>query len=184
MGFSRQESWTGLLFPSPRDLPDPGNEAWSSALQIWKIACFNSNTWASLVDWQSRICLQCRKPECMGLQRVRQDWTTNTHTYTNSVMGLPTTQVDFWLTHWLVMVSAQVSMTSMRTIRPHNWLFWKPADMRLQQAKPYMGGPSVAYCERAPAIPHCYSLLFHKSSRQPTSWLSPYCYKIGGPLHQ
>ena len=24
MGFSRQEYWTGLLFPSPGDLPDPG----------------------------------------------------------------------------------------------------------------------------------------------------------------
>ena len=26
MGFSRQEHWSGLLFPSPRDLPDPGIE--------------------------------------------------------------------------------------------------------------------------------------------------------------
>ena len=25
MGFSRQEYWNGLLFPSPRDLPDPGS---------------------------------------------------------------------------------------------------------------------------------------------------------------
>ena len=26
MGFSRQEHWSGLLFPSPGDLPDPGIE--------------------------------------------------------------------------------------------------------------------------------------------------------------
>ena len=26
MGFSRQEYWSGLPFPSPGDLPDPGNE--------------------------------------------------------------------------------------------------------------------------------------------------------------
>ena len=26
MGFLRQESWSGLLFPSPGDLPDPGIE--------------------------------------------------------------------------------------------------------------------------------------------------------------
>ena len=26
MGFSRQEYWDGLLFPSPGDLPDPGIE--------------------------------------------------------------------------------------------------------------------------------------------------------------
>ena len=33
MGFSRQEYWSGLPFPSPRDLPDPGIEPRSSALQ-------------------------------------------------------------------------------------------------------------------------------------------------------
>ena len=33
MGFSRQEHWSGLPFPSPVDLPDPGNEPRSSALQ-------------------------------------------------------------------------------------------------------------------------------------------------------
>ena len=31
MGFSRQEFWTGLPFPSPGDLPDPGIEPRSSA---------------------------------------------------------------------------------------------------------------------------------------------------------
>ena len=33
MGFSRQESWSGLPFPSPGDLPDPGIETRSSTLQ-------------------------------------------------------------------------------------------------------------------------------------------------------
>ena len=33
MGFSRQEYWTGLLFPSPEDLPDPGIEPGSPAPQ-------------------------------------------------------------------------------------------------------------------------------------------------------
>ena len=33
MGFSRQEAWSGLPFPSPGDLPDPGIEAGSPALQ-------------------------------------------------------------------------------------------------------------------------------------------------------
>ena len=32
MGFSRQEYWSGLPFPSPGDLPDPGIEPRSSAL--------------------------------------------------------------------------------------------------------------------------------------------------------
>ena len=33
MGFSRQWYWSGLPFPSPGDLPDPGTESRSSALQ-------------------------------------------------------------------------------------------------------------------------------------------------------
>ena len=33
MGFSRLEYWSGLPFPSPGDLPDPGIEPWSPALQ-------------------------------------------------------------------------------------------------------------------------------------------------------
>ena len=31
-GFSRQECWSGLPFPSPGDLPDPGIEPGSPAL--------------------------------------------------------------------------------------------------------------------------------------------------------
>ena len=32
MGFSRQENWSGVPFPSPGDLPDPGIEPRSPAL--------------------------------------------------------------------------------------------------------------------------------------------------------
>ena len=34
MGFSRQEYWSGLPFPSPGDLPDPGVEPRSPTLQV------------------------------------------------------------------------------------------------------------------------------------------------------
>ena len=34
MGFSRQEYWSALLFPSPGDLPTPGMEAESPTLQV------------------------------------------------------------------------------------------------------------------------------------------------------
>ena len=34
MEFSRQGYWSGLPFPSPGDLPDPGIEPWSPALQV------------------------------------------------------------------------------------------------------------------------------------------------------
>ena len=33
MEFTRQEYWSGLPFPSPEDLPDPGIEPRSPALQ-------------------------------------------------------------------------------------------------------------------------------------------------------
>ena len=33
MGFSRQEYWSGLPFPSPGDLPDPGIEPRSPTLE-------------------------------------------------------------------------------------------------------------------------------------------------------
>ena len=32
--FSRQEYWSGLPFPSPGDLPDPGNKPRSTTLQV------------------------------------------------------------------------------------------------------------------------------------------------------
>ena len=44
MGFSRQEYWSGLLFPFPGDLPDPGTEPGSAALQ------------ANSTDWAMRDC--------------------------------------------------------------------------------------------------------------------------------
>ena len=34
MGFSRQEYWRGLPFPSPGDLPDPGIEPGSPTLKV------------------------------------------------------------------------------------------------------------------------------------------------------
>ena len=34
MEFSRQEYWSGLPFPSPGDIPDPGIEPGSPALQV------------------------------------------------------------------------------------------------------------------------------------------------------
>jgi len=37
MGFSRQEYWSGLPFPSPGDLPDPGIKPGSPALQAYSL---------------------------------------------------------------------------------------------------------------------------------------------------
>ena len=39
MGFSKQEYWRGLPFPSPGDLPDPGINLGSLALQADPLLC-------------------------------------------------------------------------------------------------------------------------------------------------
>ena len=38
MGLPRQEHWNGLPFPIPEDLPDPGIESVSPALQVDSLA--------------------------------------------------------------------------------------------------------------------------------------------------
>ena len=37
MEFSRQEYWSGLPFPTPGDLPDPGTEPTSLGLLHWQV---------------------------------------------------------------------------------------------------------------------------------------------------
>ena len=37
MGVSRQEYWSGVPFPSPRDLPNPGIEPMPSAVGTWSL---------------------------------------------------------------------------------------------------------------------------------------------------
>ena len=39
MGFSRQQCWSGLPFPAPGDLPDPGIEPGSPTLQAEALPC-------------------------------------------------------------------------------------------------------------------------------------------------
>ena len=72
MGFSRQEYWIRLPFPSPRYLPDPGIESCSPALQAdsllarhfsniyrekWCIKKYQSLQKFLLCSWMNSICL-------------------------------------------------------------------------------------------------------------------------------
>ena len=50
MGFSRQEYWSGLPFPSPRDLPNPGIEPASPA---WQADCLPLSHQGSSWDIES-----------------------------------------------------------------------------------------------------------------------------------
>ena len=51
MGFSRQEYWSGLPFPSLGDLPDPGIESGSSALQAAVVVQSLSYVWLFATSW-------------------------------------------------------------------------------------------------------------------------------------
>ena len=60
MGFYKQEYWRGLGFPSSGDLPNPGIEPWSHALQT---DLFKKIRDTKLPWWLrgSSVCLQCRR---------------------------------------------------------------------------------------------------------------------------
>ena len=49
MGFSRQEYWSGLPFPSPGDFPDPGIEPRSPALQADALPCEPPGKWIGIL---------------------------------------------------------------------------------------------------------------------------------------
>ena len=62
MGFSRQEYWSGLPFPSPGDLPNPGIEPGSPALQAdalpselprKKLSYISNHSFASVISLES-----------------------------------------------------------------------------------------------------------------------------------
>ena len=61
MGFSRQEYWSGLPFPSPGDLPNPGIEPRSPALQADALPSEPSGESLSNKTIQYETCLQTRK---------------------------------------------------------------------------------------------------------------------------
>ena len=100
MGFSRQEYWNRLLFPSPGDLPNPGIEPGSLALQwilyncaTWEAPVVgltdhknNANTcrWlekemathSSTLAWKIPWMEDPGRLQSIGLQRVGHDWAT------------------------------------------------------------------------------------------------------------
>ena len=82
MGFSRQEYWSGLPFPSPGDLPDPGIEPRSPSLQADALPyayIFYSCIFSIDYELNPVLCWWTGKLgglQSMGSQRVRHDWVT------------------------------------------------------------------------------------------------------------
>ena len=69
MGFSRQEYWSRLPYPSPGDLPNPGIKPRSCALQAdaltseppWKPYMINENTTNIKMFKFTKGCYKCRE---------------------------------------------------------------------------------------------------------------------------
>ena len=90
MGFSRQEHWSGLPFPSPRDLPDLGMELGSPALQADSLPSeppgsprngeTQANLWGETRAWET-IKLKGRIHKVRRLWKLREtenEWTAGT----------------------------------------------------------------------------------------------------------
>ena len=60
MGFSRKESWSGLPFPSPGDLPDPGIEP--------RVSCISKRIFHRWATWEGplRAVSSYSLPTCTG----------------------------------------------------------------------------------------------------------------------
>ena len=55
MDFSREEYWSGLLFPYPVDLPDPGIEPMSSVSPALQADSLPTEPWGSLWSYLEEV---------------------------------------------------------------------------------------------------------------------------------
>jgi len=77
MGFSRQEYWSGLPFPSPGDLPDPGIKLVLLCLLHWRWILY------PLSYWGSRFGLWSTSNKLHGWARpLGYSFCTKNHTWT------------------------------------------------------------------------------------------------------
>ena len=102
MGFSRQEYWSGLLFPSPGNLPDPGIEPGSPVLQADLYQLSYKGSPCSVVSFIKSICI------------IFQAFQMPNNTYFSAVQLL----IHVWLfaTPWIAAHQASLSITKSRSL--------------------------------------------------------------------
>ena len=74
MGFSRQEYWSGLPLPSPGDLPDPGIEHRSLALQTDSCLITLTRTCSTMLKWSGETEHHCLVPNPNRKLQLSQNW--------------------------------------------------------------------------------------------------------------
>ena len=98
MGFSRQEYWTGLLFPSPGNLPDPGIKPVSPVLQADLYQLSYKGSPCSVVS--------CIKSICIIFQALQMP----NNMYFSSVQSL--SHIWLFVTPWFAARQASLSITN------------------------------------------------------------------------
>ena len=94
MEFSRQEYWSGLPFPSPGDLPNPGIEPGSLELQAESLLSeppgksrFNVIPikismafffFFTEIAKHAKICMKPKRPQIVNLEKEEQNWRHHT----------------------------------------------------------------------------------------------------------
>ena len=117
MGFPRQESWSGLLFPSAGDFPNariepissesPGKAHGINAAQMWvqslcregpleKKMATHSSTLAWKIPWTE----EPGGLQSVGSQRVRQDWVTKQQQQQEQKTGILLLSLQHMRTQW------------------------------------------------------------------------------------
>ena len=75
MGFHRRKFWTGLPFPSPRDLPNPGINPRSPALQVDSLpGGFPGGSAGKESTCQNKRCKRCEFDPWVGKIPWRRKW--------------------------------------------------------------------------------------------------------------
>ena len=104
MGFPRQEYWSGLPFPTPEDLPDPGIEPWFQAVSSVSPALagrfFTTAPPGKPMKTETYSSIISDKPDFCKL-KVFQIWSDNQNTFKKGfVPHSPHPQETKQAQHW------------------------------------------------------------------------------------
>ena len=147
MGFSKQECWSGLPFPSPGDLPDPGIEPRSPALQAGALPSeLPGKPWNTQKNYTKK---DPHDPDNHDgvLTHLEPDW--GLKSLLMKVKAKLLSRVQLFGTPWTVACQAPPSM---RFSRQECWSglpFPSPGDLP---------NPGIK-----PRSPHCRQTLYHLS---------------------